>query len=249
MRTAIISDIHANLEALEAVCQRAAGLGVEAWVCLGDIVGYGVDPAACLARVRSLTEVVVLGNHDAAAAGLLGTHEFSAPARRAVEWTASRLSEAERAWLASLPLTRERGSCLFVHAEPRAPASWGYVLSADEAADALQATAAHHCFIGHSHHPFVCAARQGWAIHRRWLEWLPVGPAPVLLEGNRRYLVNVGSVGQSRDGDPRACFVVWDEEQASLQFVRTPYDVAGAQAKIRAAGLPASLAERLAGGN
>jgi diadenosine tetraphosphatase ApaH/serine/threonine PP2A family protein phosphatase len=249
MRTAIISDVHANLEALQAVCRQGDRLGVDSWVCLGDVVGYGADPAACLARVRALASAVVLGNHDAAVAGLLDTSHFNAFARRAVEWTASRLEADERAWLAALPLTQEHGGALLVHAEPRAPGSWGYVLTEGDAVDALRATAARHCFVGHSHQPFVCAVPAGCTPRHGWLQWLPTGPGPVTLEGDHRYLVNVGSVGQPRDGDPRACFVLWDDEQACLQFVRTAYDVAAAQARIVAAGLPAFLAERLASGN
>ena len=245
MRAAVISDIHANLEALDAVGRVAAQRGVESWVCLGDIVGYGADPRLCLQRLRELTDQIVLGNHDAAAVGLIDLSHFNPYARRAALWTADQLTQAERRFVASLPLTRESGDALCVHADPRAPGAWDYVFSSADAADAMAATRARCCFIGHSHQPFVCSLLVGQDDPVRWN---PIRTGRVDLGGDRRFLVNVGSVGQPRDGDPRACFVIWDDRENTVEFVRVAYDLAAAQGKILAAGLPAYLADRLSAG-
>lgn len=240
MRLAVLSDIHANLEALDAVLDAGRARCVDAWLCLGDIVGYGADPHACLELVRDLTDQVVLGNHDAAAIGLQDLAYFNPYARRAAEWTMEQLSAAERQYLVSLPLVIERGEALFVHAEPRRPGAWGYVFDLAGATAALRATERRFCFVGHSHYPFLCAERDGD------LALLPDGVQP--LGAETRYLANVGSVGQPRDGDSRACFALWDQEKDTLELVRCPYDVETAQHKIIAAGLPPFLAERLAQG-
>ena len=245
MRAAVISDIHANLEALESVCRAAEQRDVENWVCLGDIVGYGADPGLCLQRLQELTDQVVLGNHDAAAVGLLDLSHFNPYARRAALWTADQLTQAQRDSVTALPLTRESGEALFVHAEPRDPAAWNYVFSSADAAAAMAATRARCCFIGHSHQPFVCCLPAGQDDRVRWN---PVQTGRVDLHEDDRFLVNVGSVGQPRDGDPRACFAIWDDRENTVEFVRVAYDLAAARGKILAAGLPAYLADRLSAG-
>jgi diadenosine tetraphosphatase ApaH/serine/threonine PP2A family protein phosphatase len=238
MRLAVLSDIHANLEALEAVRRAGEERGVERWVCLGDVVGYGADPRACLERARQWTAFCLLGNHDQAVAGPGDLEYFNPWARRAAEWTAAQLGPAERRYLAGLPLSAAEGEAFFVHAHPADPGGWGYVLDAREARAALRATAARLCFVGHSHQPLVCAAGAGL---------LDIAQ-PLTLRAGERYLVNVGSVGQPRDGNWRACFLVWDQERGTLEFVRSDYDLHRAQAKILAAGLPPFLAQRLAQG-
>lgn len=238
MRLAVLSDIHANLEALEAVHRAGEQRGVQRWICLGDIVGYGADPRACVAQVQEWMAGAVLGNHDQAVAGLGNLGYFNAWARRAVEWTAAQLEPAQRQYLAGLPLSLAEGEVLFTHADPGDPEGWGYVLSAREALAALRATAARLCFVGHSHQPLVCAAGAGL---------LDIGE-PIPLKAGERYLVNVGSVGQPRDGNWRACFLVWDQEEDTLEFVRSDYDLHRAQTKILEAGLPPLLAQRLAQG-
>ena len=242
MRLAVCSDIHANLEGLNAVCRAAEGRRVEAWACLGDIVGYGADPHSCLCRVRELTEQSVLGNHDAAAVGMADLSHFNQHARCAALWTAAQLTPDERQQLIDLPLIRESADALYVHANPACPGAWSYVFSADEVVEALECSDARVCFIGHSHEPFVCAVCQDT------VQWIAAAEGVVEMREEARYLVNVGSVGQPRDGDPRACFVVWDEQRCTLEFVRAVYDIAAAQHKIVAAGLPPLLAERLACG-
>jgi len=242
MRFAVLSDIHANLEALDAVCRAGDEQRVQAWICLGDIVGYGADPRACLHRVRLLTDQVVLGNHDAAAAGLTDLAYFNEYARAAARWTADQLTPDERQYLTDLPLTREDGEAFYVHAEPCQPQAWGYVMSGGDALEVLAAIDRCLCFIGHSHQPFICAERQGE------LQVLDPGARTVEIQESVGYLVNVGSVGQPRDGDPRACFAVWDDERRTLEFARPAYDIAAAQSKIIARGLPPFLAKRLAFG-
>ena len=138
MRTAILSDIHGNRQALEAVRDCGDHLGVESWVCLGDIVGYGADPSFCIDRIRALSNQVVLGNHDAAAVGLQDLQYFNEYARRAAEWTAARLTEAEETYLRRLPLTLERSDALCVHAEPARPQEWFYVHSREDARAVLE---------------------------------------------------------------------------------------------------------------
>ena len=250
MRLAVLSDIHANREALDAVIDTGRAHGVDAWLCLGDIVGYGADPQACLHRVQELTDAVILGNHDAAAVGLQDLAYFNPYARRAAEWTAEQLDDAERQYLADLPLVLERDEALFVHAEPRRAAEWGYVLDLADAQTALMAIAQRFCFVGHSHTPFLCAvpemgaSRSDAAPRAGEVELVAAGP----IRPDSRYLANVGSVGQPRDGDPRACFALWDQTADTLELMRCPYDIATAQNKIIAAGLPPFLAERLAQG-
>ena len=151
------------------------------------------------------------------------------------------MTERERAYLSGLPFSLEFPGVRFVHSEPRRPEDWGYIVNRDDMRRAFATTAAPLCFVGHTHRPFVSVERD------RDVEIL-ASNGPVETEEGRRYLVNVGSVGQPRDGDPRACFLIWEEDGNSLELVRVPYDVATAQRKIIAAGLPEYLAQRLAHG-
>ena len=242
MRLAVCSDIHANLEGLNAVCRAAERRGVEAWACLGDIVGYGADPHSCLCRIRELTDQSVLGNHDAAAVGMADLSRFNRHAHRAALWTAAQLTPDERRYLVDLPLTRQSADALYAHGNPDRPEVWSYVFSADEVVAALACSNARLCFIGHSHEPFVCAVYQDES------QWIDATGGLVEMREEARYMINVGSVGQPRDGDPRACFVIWDDQRCTLEFVRAAYDITAAQHKIIAAGLPPLLAERLACG-
>lgn len=229
MKIGIISDIHANLEALTAALEVMTGSHVDEIVCLGDIVGYGANPGECLELIRKRCARVVLGNHDQAAVDLAAAEYFSDPARMAVEWTAQRLSEDEKRYLAGLPLTAERAGVLLVHASPREPGAWDYLFSESEARMAFGAFPHRICFVGHSHVPGV------FAEHSR---------APQVGKEDR-FIVNVGSVGQPRDGDPRLSVGVFDSGMWSYTNVRVPYDVASARAKILDAGLPVILGDRL----
>ncbi len=238
MRTLILSDIHGNLEAFEAMRTAGAELGVERWIFLGDVVGYGADPQACLSLMRLLGECSIKGNHDAAVAGQENLAYFNAFAREAVQWTKSRLSEEDLEYLGRLPLTLESEDNLFVHSEPSNPGAWGYVNDVHDADAALNGTTARRCFVGHTHCAFA------YCRDSTRTEILAASGV-VHMRANRRYLINVGSVGQPRDGDPRACGVFLDEDRDLFEFLRIEYDIAAAQSKIEAAGLPSFLAERL----
>ena len=240
MTTALISDIHGNLEALDAVLAEIETRRPRRVLCLGDVVGYGASPNECLAKVRERCELVLLGNHDAAASGGPEAARFNIYARVAAEWTAKTLTRENREYLQRLPLTSSEGSSFLVHASPACPRDWEYLLDRFDAEPQFHYFTEPICFIGHTHQPAVYMADPAGT------KSLPL--SNVTLEPNRRYIVNVGSVGQPRDHDPRACFVVYHEAAGEIEFVRVSYDIEGAQAKIRAAQLPEVLAARLATG-
>jgi diadenosine tetraphosphatase ApaH/serine/threonine PP2A family protein phosphatase len=240
MTTALISDIHGNLEALDAVLAEIQARRPRRVLCLGDVVGYGASPNECLAKVRKHCEVVLLGNHDAAASGGPEAARFNIYARVAAEWTAKTLTRENREYLQRLPLTSSQESFYLVHASPACPRDWEYLLDRFDAEPQFHYFTEPICFIGHTHQPAVYMADPAGC------KSLPL--SNVTLEPDRRYIVNVGSVGQPRDHDPRACFAVYHEAAGVVEFVRVPYDIEGAQAKIRAAQLPEVLAARLATG-
>lgn len=215
--------------------------GVDGLLCLGDTVGYGADPGPCLDRVGGEAVAVVQGNHDAGAVGLLDLDWFNRDARRAALWTAERLDEGQRKYLSGLPLIAEINGATLAHASPRAPEEWDYLISARDGLEAFPFFTTRLCFVGHSHRPGV------------WIE----GPAgfgfePTLsqreLLPRHRYIINVGSVGQPRDRDPRAACAIWDTDAQTVAIHRVPYDARATQLKIREAGLPSFLADRLAHG-
>ena len=240
MTTALISDIHGNLEALDAVLAEIQARRPRRVLCLGDIVGYGASPNECLAKVRKHCELVLLGNHDAAASGGPEAARFNIYARVAAEWTAKTLTRENREYLQRLPLTSSEKSFYLVHASPACPRDWEYLLDRFDAEPQFHYFTEPICFIGHTHQPAVYMADPAGC------KSLPI--SNVTLEPNRRYIVNVGSVGQPRDHDPRACLVLYHEAAGVVEYVRVPYNIEGAQAKIRAAQLPEVLAARLATG-
>jgi diadenosine tetraphosphatase ApaH/serine/threonine PP2A family protein phosphatase len=242
MLLAVISDIHANLEALDAVLGRAHDLGVTSYACLGDVVGYGADPQACIARVRALPLLAAIrGNHDAMVATGAVDPYTNQRAAIAVNWTREVLPAADIAWLDSLPLAQIINPRLgLVHDSPVAPGSWRYITDERDGAAELAGQTTRLCFYGHTHQPLAL---------KRGVGQVPFSErSPLLLDPAGTYLVNVGSVGQPRDGDPRASFGIYDDDRGSVELHRIAYDIAGAQAKIRAAGLPEVLAERLQNG-
>ena len=239
MRVAVISDVHSNLEALSAVMDDAAARGAidEAW-CLGDMVGYGPDPTACLDVLLSMNHVMVPGNHDLAAVGKLSLAEFNPYAAAACRWTAEALTPEHRAMLASLPAIVERGPFTLVHGSPRNPA-WEYVTTPAAARACLEHVNTPNCMVGHTHLPMVFRLTDDRMIGDRAMD----GQVVSLAVG--RLALNPGGVGQPRDGDPRACYAIYDWESATVEFRRVPYDFATTQRKMRQAGLPEYLAERL----
>ena len=244
MRYGILSDIHGNLEALDAVLEALADERIDRYLCLGDIVGYGASPNACLDRVTGLTTVVIAGNHDHAAIGKLDIATFNHFAAEAALWTRRQLTPDERRYLAELPYTRQIDDLYAVHASPANPEDWTYLTSlwlADEAFDGMPGDIA-LCVLGHTHTPVIFERRTAQDRSRQ------IPAATLGLESECRYIVNVGSVGQPRDGDPRAAYCVYDTGERRIEIKRVSYDVETAQRKIRAAGLPDILAERLAYG-
>jgi diadenosine tetraphosphatase ApaH/serine/threonine PP2A family protein phosphatase len=242
MLIALMSDIHANREAFSACLAHAASHPVDRYVFLGDYVGYGADPDWAVDTVMDHVErgaVALLGNHDQAiSASRVQMNEI---ALAAIEWTRTRLDARHREFLAGLPLTMEEADRLYVHASAWEPTAWHYVMDAYEARQSFQATARRLTFCGHVHVPELyhlsAKARIG--------AFTPVAGVGIPLLPGRRWLAVIGAIGQSRDGVPAACYALLDEEEGTLTYVRVPYDIATAAAKIRAAGLPSMLAARL----
>jgi len=240
VRYAVLSDIHGNLEALRAVLADAADHADDV-LCLGDVVGYGADPGACVDLVGARARAVVAGNHEHAVTGVLEMTWFNRYARAAAEWTRDRLDRECAAYLEALPLVAELDDATLVHASPRQPDEWDYLVTADDGVAAFGAFATRLCFVGHSHQPAMWSFGSSGPDHER-------GDVDVALDAGRRYIVNVGSVGQPRDRDPRASYAVWDLDARRVRVRRVAYDIGAARAKIEAAGLPQFLSDRLAAG-
>ncbi len=235
MRALVVADVHANLAAFEAVLEHAGRFDL-LWS-LGDVVGYGPDPGACIALLRRLPNLAISGNHDLAAIGAIGLEEFNPFAAEAARWTAGQLTAAERAWLSGLPQIVVEGEFTLVHGSLRDPA-WDYLLAEEEADEHLRRQVTPYCLVGHTH--FAAVFFEG----RK--ERLDDG-ARLALDGTL-LVANPGSVGQPRDGDPRAAYAIVDTAAQQVEFRRAPYNVAATQAKMRAAGLPPYLTQRLARG-
>jgi diadenosine tetraphosphatase ApaH/serine/threonine PP2A family protein phosphatase len=245
MKTALISDLHANRQAFEAVLDHARRQGAGHFALLGDYVGYGSDPGWVVDQVRALRAagaVVVAGNHD------LGVTQGPRPtmnedARAAIAWTRARLAEDQLAFLASLPMAEEEDDCLYVHANAFDPAGFAYVQGRLEAMRSLHATECRYTFCGHMHEPMLYhlsgTGKAG--------DFRPQPGVPIPLLPNRQWLAIPGACGQPRDGNPAAAYALFDHDSEELSFQRVPYDVEAAAAALRAApGLPAGLADRLA---
>jgi len=245
IRYAVLSDIHGNYEALSAVLADADRAGARALLCLGDMVGYGADPVACAEAVGERAVAVVAGNHEHAALGLMSLRWFNPVAREAALWTRERLSDGLRGYLSALPLTATVEDATLVHASPRSPEEWEYLMSPDDGFEVFADFGTRLCFVGHSHRPGVWSLGSSGREHAAWFRAWPV---QVRLEVGRRYVINVGSVGQPRDRDRRAAYALWDLEERLVSLRRVEYDHRGAAARILAAGLPRALADRLGNG-
>ena len=239
MRCAVLSDIHANLEALDAVLADASAQHCDQFVCLGDIVGYNADPSECLQRIRKLNCPVVKGNHDEQASIAVSTEEFNEMAEEAIGWTREHLSAEEKAWLADLRLMKTVRDFTIVHATLHTPGQWGYVFNDLDAIASFTYQQTALCFFGHTHWP--SAFLRDDSVHR-------VAVGQIVLVPGRKYFINPGSIGQPRDRDWRAAYCIYDTERNVVEQHRVKYDLASAQRKIRAAGLPPRLADRLAVG-
>lgn len=239
MRIAVLSDIHANVVALEAVLE--ATQPVDAVWHLGDVVGYGPDPDAVIDRLRSVDALGVRGNHDAAALGGAEIDWFNPDARAAMEWTRTRLTARSRAWLADLPERRVDGDWTLVHGSVRDPL-WEYVTSRSAAAASLDALTTRVGLHGHTHIPI------GWAARDDGVATTLPSDGRAMPIDSRRVLLNPGSVGQPRDGIPTASWLVVDTEQWTATWRRVAYDIPAVQERMRGAGLPRRLIERLSHG-
>jgi predicted phosphodiesterase len=222
LRRAIISDIHSNREALDAVLAAIEKQKVDAITCLGDVVGYGADPNYCVEVTREHCEIVLMGNHDHAALGLTPLDYFNQYAKAAARWTSSQLNSKNKAYLQNLGYSYRQDKLLFVHSTPYEPERWDYIFTLWEAQWHFNQFSEQVCFLGHTHVPASFQQRNG-----------------------DRRIINVGSVGQPRDDDPRACYFIYEGEDGKGEWVRVEYDVEKAAEKIIKAGLPKMLAERL----
>jgi predicted phosphodiesterase len=239
LRYAVISDVHSNLEALEAVLREAQELEYDRLICLGDFVGYNADPSACLDILRDEVQYAVLGNHDAAAVDPRVADYFNPTAQEAVIWTSRRLAGHEKSYLEALPFVEKPESdILIVHGSPSEPEIWAYVISILEAHFEFGRFEERICLFGHSH------LAVGFVKEKNGNVQVFDGDELVLEEG-KRYMLNPGSVGQPRDSDPRAAFGILDTGRGIFDFRRVDYDVKAAGEKIRRLGLPSGLAKRL----
>jgi diadenosine tetraphosphatase ApaH/serine/threonine PP2A family protein phosphatase len=236
MRLAILSDLHANLEATEAVLADAHEQECTGFVCLGDVVGYNANPQECLDIVRKMECPVVMGNHDEQASLEESSRDFNALAEMAINWTRDHLAEQDKEWLRSLPLTRTVRDFTFVHATLNVPGEWDYVFNTLDAAASFACQETTVCFFGHTH-------VAGMFVRDDGVKRLKIGQ--LTIEETKQYLINVGSVGQPRDDDWRAAYCIYHLDKNMVEQRRVTYDLATAQRKIITAGLPPMLAERL----
>jgi diadenosine tetraphosphatase ApaH/serine/threonine PP2A family protein phosphatase len=242
MHIGIFSDVHANLEALLAVLEAYRAVDIDRYICLGDIVGYGANPNECCQIVRDLTDLVVVGNHDAASCGRMSTEWFNPTARAAVEKHQRLLEAGHIAWLRQLPYRLEIDDMLFCHGSPYQPEEFPYILDESDVEAIVHHLPDRHplIFVGHTHRGTTFMFQeeptlQIWEDTREALGILP----------QYRYIFNVGSVGQPRDGDWRASYAIFDTEARTFELRRAAYDVGTASEKIERLGLPITLSERL----
>ncbi len=236
MRIAIFSDLHANLEATQAILADAQQKECTHYVCLGDLVGYNANPHECVELVRKMDCPVVKGNHDEQACLHESSRDFNDLAERAINWTRANLTPEDKQWLSDLRLTRQVRDFTIVHATLDTPGEWGYVFNNLDAVASFTYQHTTVCFFGHTHVAGAFVRDDG--VKRVKTEQLMVEPG-------RKYFINTGSVGQPRDGDPRAAYCIYHTDRSAVEQRRIRYDLPKAQRKIIAAGLPRLLAERL----
>jgi diadenosine tetraphosphatase ApaH/serine/threonine PP2A family protein phosphatase len=242
VRIVVVADVHANLLALQAVLADAgAGGAIDAVWSLGDMVGYGPEPRQCLELLHSHPLKAIAGNHDLAASGAVTTDDFNPFAAEAARWTSLELSSGEKAWIDALPRTLIEGDFTLAHGTLKDPV-WEYLMDSEQAAEHLAVQTTPYGLVGHTHVPLVFMEDEPSEAQ----EGAPEGGVVVL--GPRRFVANLGSVGQPRDGDPRAAYGLLDTTARRLAFRRVEYDIEATQAKIVDAGLPFYLAERLSHG-
>ncbi len=237
MRYGIFADVHSNLEAFQAVTGAFRSESIDKYLFLGDIVGYAANPAECIEILRQLDCVAVAGNHDWAAAGIFDKKWFNRHTEKSLLWTESVLSQADKAFLKNLELTKKTDVLELVHGSLDNPPLFKYVYDIFDAEICLEESLAHICLIGHTHRPVVFFAK-GWDVNYTL-------DTEIVIEDGIRYLVNVGSVGQPRDGNPYACYCIYDTASRIFKIKRISYDIHKTQEKILGIGLPHLFADRL----
>ena len=241
MRYAILSDIHGNLEAFRAVLDALSDEMIDSYLSVGDVVGYGADPKECISLLRSLNpEVLIAGNHEWGVLGLKELDYFNELAQKAISWTKAILDKDEIDYLKSFSLVHNDERMSLVHGTLNNPDEFYYIFGPDDTDATMDMMSGSVCFVGHSHVPGIFASN-----HTK-IESLD--SRKIRVDYERKYIINVGSIGQPRDGNPKASYAIYDNEEALLEIKRVEYDVKRAQAKILKAGLPARLADRLSEG-
>jgi len=240
MKYGILGDIHGNLSALEAALAGLSDHRIDRLISVGDVVGYGGAPSECIDIVREAGAVVVMGNHDAACVDLIDVTYFNAYARAAVDWTKGAVTEEDRAWLTSLPLTAHLEHCSVAHGTLHRPELFDYIQSPRDADPSLDEMPQPVCFVGHTHVPVALLRLRDDPTRTAYT----VEPE-IDVEEAHRALVNVGSVGQPRDEDPRAAYAVYDSDEGRVRIHRVAYDIEREAHRIRSVGLPEMLADRL----
>lgn len=229
MRHVVLSDIHGNWEALMAVMEDSQAQGCTRYLCLGDIVGHGPNPAECLDYIRRLACPTVLGNRDEEAAGDASTSDLNPVARRALDWTRRQLSKEQKQWLRQLPLVHQEETFTLVHATLDTPQLWAYVVNKFDAMASLSHQSTPFCFYGHTHAP-RCYREMGKTVQH-------LDHNTVALHPGSRYFINPGSVGQPRDGDWRAAYAIYDSDQQTIHVRRVEYDIQTTRKKVQQTGL------------
>ncbi len=240
MKYAILGDIHANLEALSAVLEDAEKQGVNRYVCTGDVVGYNADPKPCLQKVRSICSHVVQGNHDYYTACNESMELFTPMAQKSIKWTRKQLSFFDRKYLRELPMILDIENFTIVHSSLSNPHRWNYIFRRKSAEASFKNQFSPVCFFGHTHVPLAFIKGTDF-IEKGFFNTIKVEP-------DFQYLINVGSVGQPRDRNPKAAYVIYDLAVQTITLRRVEYDIPATQKKIRAAGLPFRNALRLESG-
>ncbi len=241
MKLALLSDIHGNLEALTAVLRDIVSQKADKIYCLGDVIGYGSEPSACLDLVNTYCEVKIMGNHEYVILGMESTKGYTHVAKVSSEWTRNQLTDEEIAIISTFRMDYTEGDMYFVHSSPYEPKRWHYILSPEEAAVAFEHLQQRLCFHGHSHIPLIYSEKEGHLPRER-------AGHSFLPDTESRYLINIGSVGQPRDNDPRACYVIYDTAENEALYRRVEYDIKTTQQKMAKAQLPEMLIDRLAVG-
>jgi len=237
MRYLIFSDIHGNLEALQAVLNSAKNEKIDKFICVGDIVGYGADPHKCLETVKNLNCCFLAGNHDWGAVGLFDINFFNVYAKKALLWTIEQMSSKDKRFMKNMKLEIIEDDFSCVHGSYCSPEEFNYIYSSSEAYASFKVMPKDLCFIGHTHVP-VTFRQKGRKVFTE-------KAADIRIEPGEKYICNAGSVGQPRDGNPKACYVLYDSKKKLVQRRRISYNISKTQNKIRKAGLPEILAARL----